>query len=115
MTGRAPPPPTEGTRHSGLRPRRARTVARACTEGGGSHCGAASAANSFRIKTTLQLSETCRLHLLEVVAGAIARASSRRCGDEQETLRAGDRGIGVEGLGRDELLDLGVPRGRLKV
>ena len=45
----------------------------------------------------------------------IARARQRRCGNQQEALRAGNRRVGVERFRRHELLDLGVPRRRLQV
>src|SRR4051794_28022442 len=101
-------PPTAEIRRNEQRRQPSRTAARVCTEGDGSRYGAASAVR------TLQLRETCRLHLLEIVAGMIARPRQRRGRDQQKPFGTSDCGIGVERLGRNELVDLGVARRRLE-
>src|SRR3954452_8630186 len=108
MSEPGPRPPTAETRRSARRRRPCRTAVPACRANAGFRCDAASAGGAA------QLRGASGLHLLEVVAGVIARPGQRRRSDEEEALGAGDRGVGIERLRSDELLDLRMLRRRLE-
>src|SRR6185437_15681161 len=109
MSGPSLQPPRAETRHSAGRRRPARTAVPAYKVNAWSRCAAASAVR------TLQLSESCRPHLFEVLAGMIARAGQRGGSDEQESLRPRYRAVRLERPRRDELLDLRMTGGGLEV